>query len=172
MKKKVISTQKLLFWTMLIMILPMLGACQKDDGMDQEGVINLKDIPENPIFADLPLVGTTWKLIGFGDERSGKVKLAEPKDCENCYKINFLENGEIWGRSHVNQTKGSFLLEENNNYNFKQFSFGRMSYAGELLDGDRFIDAMKEANRYDVTSRGLFLYYSSREYLLFQPSME
>jgi len=119
MKKKVISTQKLLFWTMLIMILPMLGACQKDDGMDQEGVINLKDIPENPIFADLPLVGTKWKLVGFANSETGKIKVADVglrgedrlPECARCFTLFFDEMGVFEFFSTLNKFMRNYRVE-------------------------------------------------------------
>jgi hypothetical protein len=47
--------------------------------------------------------------------------------------------------------------------------FGLRTYAGETEDGYRFIDAMKKVNAYDISSKGLTLYYDKNEYLLFEP---
>lgn len=172
MKNGVVIREKALLWAILIMILSVFGACQKEGGLDEEGMIDLKDIPENPEYANLSLIGTTWKLIGFGNESTGKLKPAEPEDCEKCYKISFNDNGEIWGQSIVNFVNGSFSFEQNTDRVFKEFSFGQMTYAGEFHDGGLFIDAMKGVSKYDITTRGLLLYYSSREYLLFEPKLE
>ena len=178
MKKKVISTQKLLFWTMLIMILPMLGACQKDDGLDQEGVINLKDIPENPIFADLPLVGTKWKLVGFANSETGKIKVADVglrgedrlPECARCFTLFFDEMGVFEFFSTLNKFMRNYRVENIDSQLF--FEGGYRTTAGERGDGEKFAAAMYKVDKFNISSRGLALYYGSSDYLLFQPSME
>src|SRR5690554_1126090 len=179
MKKKVVSTQKLFFLAMLIMILPMLGACQKDDGLDQEGVINLKDIPENPIFADLPLVGTKWKLVGFANSETGKIKVADvglrgegnlPK-CAKCFTF-FLDEDNTYEYFTVeNRAIGTYRIE--NTENRLIFEGGYITMVGEIGgDGEKYAAAMYKVERFNISSLGLSLNYSSHEYLLFQPSME
>lgn len=173
MKKASIFNVKNPFWAILIMALPLLGACQKDGEIDQEGMIDLKDIADNPAFADLPLIGTTWKLIGFGNERSGKIKPAKPEaDIRGTYMLVFENQGTISGYTSTNAALGKYELPNPNKGQVTILHFGRMTYINELYDGNKYIDAIREVSKYDITSQGLFLHYSSREYLLFEPKIE
>lgn len=171
MKKKAISAQKFLFWAMLIMILPMLGACQKDGGIDQEGTINLKDISENPEYANLPLIGTTWKLIGFANTKTGKVKTVKLGSPQS-YSLYLTDDREIWGHTSANTVKGKYELFDKEANNIKVLAFTAITYVNEMGEPIDYYEAMKKVDRFHVTTRGLSLYYDSESFLLFKPHTE
>jgi len=170
MKNRVIIRGKTLFLAIFIMILPMLGACQKDGKLDEEGMIDLKDIPENPEYANLPLVGTSWKLIGFADTKTGKVKKVKPGS-PHSYSLNFTNEGDIWGHTSANTIKGKYeLFNKANKINVLAFTAITFVYEmGEPID---YQEAMIKVDRFHVTSLGLSLYYDSESFLLFRPLTE
>lgn len=170
MKNRVAIGQKTLLWVILIMILPVLGACQKDLGIDEADTIDLKDIPENPEYANLPLVGTSWKLLGFADIKTGKVKKVKPGS-PHSYSLNFTNEGDIWGHTSANTIKGKYeLFNEANKINV--LAFTAITYVNEMGEPIDYQEAMIKVDRFHVTSRGLSLYYDSESFLLFRPLTE
>jgi|GEM_PF-3307282 len=85
----------------VIFLLPILGGCQDDE--PPEGEVQLSEILENPDYASLPLVGTSWKLIGFVDEQWKRVKLVEPDGevpiCLHLMKMVKYADGHLLTRS-------------------------------------------------------------------------
>lgn len=84
-----------LLWMVLVVALALFGACQKED-MDGEGTVSLSSIPENREYANLPLIGTKWQLIGFANTKTGRIKLTEKTawECDECFTMKFYKPGE------------------------------------------------------------------------------
>ncbi len=116
---------------------------------------------------DKNLIGT-WKCIGFGNNKTDKVKPIEPKNCNKCYIITFKENGIFEGRSCFNTLKGQYKL------NKKQLKFINIwgTDVGEMEDCLLFTEIIKKTNIYNIKKNKLFLYYSNAEYLLFELKTE
>ncbi|WP_158858711.1 hypothetical protein [Lunatibacter salilacus] len=111
MKRIVIFRTKWMVFMWTVLLLPMLWGCQ-DDALP-EGEIRLSQIPDNPDYTSLPLIGTTWKLIGFVDEHRKRVKLAEPEG-ESSFLFTFKENGDLSGLTSTNTAFGKFFLDNDN----------------------------------------------------------
>src|SRR5690606_15022452 len=93
----------------LVCCLPLLGGCQKNQIGDDSNTIPLSEIPENPAFASLPLIGTKWKLIGFVDRTTNKVKSVQSSEIDN-YTLVFESNGDFAGISSTNTIMGGGLI--------------------------------------------------------------
>jgi hypothetical protein len=155
---------KRVFLVGIILLLPFLSGCQ--DNELPEGEIWLREIPDHPDYRSLSLVGTEWKLIGFLDEIRGRVKLAEP-DGEDTYLLNFTEDEEIYGRTSTNSAFGKYLLT-NGKY-LEIFQFNHLTKINELFDGRYFIESMNRVSSYNLTTKGLVLYYDDKKFMLFKP---
>lgn len=153
-------------WVVLVgvvFLLPMLGGCQ-EDGLP-EGEVRLSEIPDNPDYLSLPLVGTQWKLIGFVDARRHKVKPAEPEG-EGTYLLTFNENGEISGRTSTNTAFGKYSLDDDQ---LSILEFHNITEINELFDGRYYIESMNNVFSFNLSPKGLVLYYNAQKSLLFKP---
>jgi hypothetical protein len=160
--KRIVKTKWLVFlWT--ILLLPLLGGCQDDSLPDSQ--IRLSQIPDNPDYVSLPLIGTDWKLIGFVDGRRGRVKRPHSAG-NNSYMLVFHENGVVSGRTITNLTHGNYSLE---NEKLSISDFREVTEAGRFPDDDYFIESVNKIFKFLISTKGLELHLDSRRYLLFEP---
>jgi heat shock protein HslJ len=148
----------------IILLFPFLSGCQ--DNELPEGEIWLSEISDYPAYRSLSLVGTEWKLIGFVDEIRGRVKLAEP-DGENSYVLNFTENEEIYGRTSTNTAFGKYKVNDGSYLEIVQFN--HLTKINELFDGRYFIESVNKVSSYNLSTKGLVLYYDDKKSMLFKP---
>lgn len=165
MKKLVVFKGKWIFWVGMVFLLPILGGCQDEEL--PEGEIRLSQIPDNPDYASLPLIGTQWKLIGFVDGRRERLRLAEPTN-ENSYTIIFLKNGEFSGTTYANGMVGKYEASEIDS-SLKILELGLKSFAGEIYDSPIYTESLKNSSDFSLSPKGLVLYYDSQKFMLFQP---
>lgn len=171
MKNIFVATKNFFLWVLLIMILPLLGACQKDGGINQEVTISLKDVPENSEYTNLPLIGTKWQLIGFANEKTGKVKKVKLSQALS-YTLSFTDEREIWGYTSINTTKGKYELSDKEPNKITILTFAAITYAHEMDDSGKYVEEMNKVYRFDVTTQGLSLHYDSDNFLLFSPLIQ
>jgi hypothetical protein len=164
MKRFLIFKAKWMVFMGAVLLLPLLGGCQ-DDTLP-EGEIRLSQIPDNPDYTSLPLIGTTWKLIGFVDEHRKRVKLAEPEG-ESSFLLTFKENGEISGLTSTNTAFGTYRFSDDSILEI--LTFTNTTELNELYDGAYFIASMNNVFSSALSSKGLALNYDSQKFMLFTP---
>ena len=107
-----------------------------------------------------------WKLAGFGDVSSSGIKNAEPND-EWCYVLKFKERGELAGMTSTNSFEGTY--EINYSKSIIQILIGFITKVGEYLDGELYIESLKNVNFFTLEKDELKLYYNDgQNYLLFK----
>jgi hypothetical protein len=148
----------------MVFLLPILGGCRDEEL--PEGEIRLSQIPDNPDNTSLPLIGTTWKLIGFVDEQRKRVKLAEPEG-ESSFLLTFKENGDLSGLTSTNTAFGKFFLDNENLLKISRFN--HLTKINELFDGRYYIESMNKVFSFNLSPKGLALYYDSQKFMLFKP---
>jgi len=158
-----------LLWLVFVVILPLLGACQKENEMEEEGAVPLSEIPENPTFAGLPLIGTKWQLIGFVNANTGRIKKAE-KPLENTYTVLFNEDSTFTGHTYSNIMVGEAEIDIAKQY-LRIIKIGGTEI-NEFYDGRMFFECMRDVVNFTLGPRGLSLYYSRDNYLLLKPLIE
>ena len=123
-------------------------------------------LPESTYPTPIPLKGTTWKLAGFVDMKTGKLTELEPKDCAECYTLTFDTDYTAIGKS-----ESEFVMIDLLDLD----KYSLLTTIGELYDGDRFRYSMTSIESFTVTSEELKLYYYSNvathtiAYLFFKP---
>ncbi|ASB48231.1 META domain-containing protein [Alkalitalea saponilacus] len=166
MKTKTINKQTYIVGMGLILLLFLIMACNKNEINAQDDTVLLREISENPSYISLPLLETTWTLIGFANEKSNRIKLAVPND-DNCYTLIFGDNGSIKGHTSTNIAGGKYYLDNKSTINI--ISFGPETYINEIFDGKAFIDAVNNVFSYQITQKGLVLKYQKDKHMLFKP---
>lgn len=164
MKRFLIFKAKWMVFMGAVLLLPLLGGCQ-DDALP-EGEIPLSQIPDNPDYTSLPLIGTPWKLIGFVDEHRKRVKLAEPEG-ESSFLLTFKENSDLSGLTSTNTAYGKYFLDIDNRLKISQFN--HITKINELFDGRYYIESMNNVSSFSLSPKGLKLYYDTQKFMLFKP---
>lgn len=149
----------------------LFGSCQ-DLEQAKEIFLSLSDIDNLPVSDTVPLVGTRWRLLGFGKEGSERVRVAEPRDTDSQLWLEFFEDGKLEGFSSGNLLSGKYFYIPTNQFELLEFYV--LSYAGESGDGLYMTRSLKNADMGKVESKGLKIFYSEndrRHYMLFRPLM-
>lgn len=133
------------------------SGCQKDE--------------QDTGYAELPLIGTKWKLVGFANEKTGEIQLAEPSGNET-YTLQFKEGSFIEGVTSTNRAHGKYELFEDTGGKISIVQFGAITEINELYDGNQYIEAMRLVDNYRINAQSLSLYYSTDDYLLFRPQSD
>ena len=115
------------------------------------------------------LIGTKWKLVGFYDnDINTKIfKEAEPKDCKECYILEFDTDSTVTGYSTSNPTFGWYKID----YSLlilKFIQFHCVSEVGEIGDGNLYVEVINKVNSFSFAEKELKLFYNDKKnYLLF-----
>ena len=149
---------------LLINILLIFSACSEKTDKSEE-----KDL----------LLNSAWKLVGFVDVETEKMKEAEPTD-EWCFILRFkegnftpelsnsLEGGKkLSGSSSTNSFEGAYEIDESKNS--INISIGLMTQVNEYLDGELYMKSLKNTDFFSLEEDELKLYYNNgQNYLLFK----
>ncbi|MCK5028574.1 MAG: hypothetical protein KAR57_03000 [Bacteroidales bacterium] len=141
-------------------------SCEEENNSD-ENIIPLSEVTINESYLQLSLVETKWKLIGFGNYTSNTLKKAEPEG-DSCYILHFHLDNKITGWTSTNKIGGSYQL----NISSQELIFSYFGGAeiNELFDGNDYVDAIHQVHSYEITNKGLALYYDNQTlFLLFKP---
>ena len=158
------TVTKILFLCGIVVL--MAFSCEKNN-TESENIISLSEVPVNESYLQLSLVGTTWKLIGFGNYTSNTLKKAEPEG-DSCYVLRFHLDNKITGWTSTNKIGGSYQL--NISSHELKFSYFGGTEINELFDGNNYVDAIHQVHSYAITNKGLVLYYDKQTlFLLFKP---
>lgn len=141
----------------------IIVGCQESALPDGEGadVKRLTQIPDNTDYVSLDLIETEWQLIGFVN--GSRVRL--PKT-PGGYTLNFHEGGVVSGRTAANLTHGSYTLA---NKKLLVSDFRDVTEAARFPDDEPFIASINSIYMYQISTKGLALYYDTQKYLLFKP---
>jgi hypothetical protein len=111
---------------------------------------------------ELSLKGTKWKLAGIVDETSKLTEL-EPKDCEECYTLEFDTDSTALLQSVSNEGKAYI--------NRVPPILGTQTERGEAGDGYLFVDILYFITSYTLEKNKLKFFYIKNEkesYLLYK----
>lgn len=162
---------RLSFLMLLISKMTFFGACQ-ELGETEENYLSLSDIGELAEQDSISLIGTRWRPLGFGEEGSDRIRVAEPRDTDSQLWLEFYEDGTIEGRSSNNLLSGKFHNFSNNQFELLEFYV--LSYALESGDGLYMTSSLENADMGNVETKGLKVYYTENEqrlFMLFRPLM-
>ncbi|MDR2126334.1 MAG: hypothetical protein LBP63_05860 [Prevotellaceae bacterium] len=137
MKKIILQT------TAILLILAGVVACGKEN---ENNEINT-------------LKGTKWKLAGIVDTETGVLKELEPKDCEQCYTLDFDTDTTAHGQSSSND----III----NISKMPPTIGGTK-RNESGDGHLYMDLWYDVNSYNREDNKLKFFYEKDSYLLFK----
>ncbi len=152
--------------TLVLPILLSLG-CSKNEIKEDSHTIPLNQIADHPAYASLPLTSTLWQLAGFANARHQTIKLAEPAG-EETFLLAFEQNGVLSGSTSTNTAGGSYQLTDQEN-GLTVSAFSNITKINELFDGMQYIETMNDVFLYRLSPKGLCLFYTKDDYLLFHP---
>ncbi len=117
----------------------------------------------------MKLIGTKWKLVGFYDVEKDSLKEVDPKDCGECYTLEFNTDSIFSIFSSVNELRGEYIADYNN-YSFQIIDFGGTK-VGEYDDGNLYAEPFwnKDFQIFSLRGKELKLFYNGKkDYLLFK----
>jgi hypothetical protein len=154
-RKQTMKAVQKLSMLFLLFALTGVGGCDKMDTLP----------PEAPLGDPAGLTGTTWKLIGYVDVKTRELTEAEPKDCGQCYTINFTAETEGIAYSVLNEIQM--------NLSKKPF-FGGRTKIGDSTIGNAvlFYEALETVDSYLLGNDELRFYYSDKQKYLRYKLME
>jgi len=134
-------------------------------------VLSLSEIPDLENHGEISFIDTKWRLLGFGEESSNRIRLAERRDSENQLWLLFNDNGTFEGFSTGNILSGNYSSIGDNQ--IEVLDFFVTTSAGELTDdGYKFTEKMKHAYMGEVSKKGFIASYqieNKTNYMLFRP---
>ena len=114
------------------------------------------------------LVNTKWKLISILDVETCAVTELEPKDCQECYTLEFLKDDIIYTFSCSNGYTGNYLIDYNkNSLNVGSFLGTRRN---ELWGGKLYIHLLESIQSFSIEKKELYLYYNDKKNRDYTPS--
>lgn len=130
----------------LLMIL-LVWSCSKDDAESSDKILTTH----------------TWKCVGIGNTSNSDIADILPSD-EHCYLLSFTENGDFQGTSSTNELFGKYWIK-GNNIGISQLGWTEIC---ELENGDEYLTALENIERFEIVDNQLRLYYhSDQKYLLY-----
>lgn len=162
------AIMRLIFPAALLITILLCSSCQDVD-LEPGDVVTLSKISNIKNHRSLTLIGPEWRLLGFGNTENNTVRIAKPAESGNSapFLLRFNEDQTVGGVSSTNSVYGIYELD-GNQLHFTQF--GTITEINELFNGPQYIESMNQVHSYDITKKGLVLFYSGKiEYLLFQP---
>ncbi len=172
MKSEGFKYRKLSCLMLFLSSMTLFGSCQ-DIEQAKQIFLSLSDIEELPEDDTVPLVGTRWRLLGFGEEGSDRIRLAEPGNTDFQFWLEFHEDGTLEGLSSGNLLAGKYQSVPKNQFELLEFYV--LSYAGESGDGLYMTKSLRNADSGKIESKGLKIFYIENEqrlYMLYRPLMQ
>jgi hypothetical protein len=113
------------------------------------------------------LTGTKWKLAALVDVQTRESVKPEPKECNQCYTLEFKSDTTATGKSVLNTLH--FIVTPSNI---------DMILMTEIWDGENnnvalFYDALLTLDTYEYSKDELKIYYDKKnKYLLYKPLIQ
>lgn len=115
----------------------------------------------NDVDLDPKLIGTKWKLEGFGNYQSNNFRMAKPSEGDSFVLI--FDNNRIWnGVTSTNKINGNYIMDGNK----INLSIEIMTEINEFFDGLEYIEAIEDVHSYELLDKKLILNYGEAKYLL------
>jgi len=161
-----VNNKTIIFTISILCVLLIVSGCGELNSTDG----NAKKSPDDNE-SPAGLTGTSWKLVGIVDTKTGTIKELAPKDCEACYTlwfdtdftfsaINITSRWKLDLRSlNPNALMNDMLHCERYDKNNKDY-----------CDSDKFWRSLLTTESWSVTDEELKLFtYGGFSYLLFTP---
>lgn len=126
------------------------------------------DRSEQLLPPDQSLVGTVWKLEGFGADNN-TLTVAQPHN-EESYLLHLQKNVNAFGITSVNTFRAEYKVDTT----LGTLTIGLLGTTkiNEQQDGQRYVDCLSRIKRYQHDDATLRLYYSDTEYLQYRPATD
>jgi len=109
------------------------------------------------------LLEKKWKTIGAVDVKTGALTQFEPKDCQECYTLTYLNDSLFASYSSANNGFGTYNYEGHNVQVTEHFATEVM----EIGDGIQWNDVLMRVDFFTLLEKELRLYYNDKQnYLL------
>ncbi len=115
-----------------------------------------------------PLVGTVWKLEGFGSPDTSALIIPQPVN-EYNYQLLLESGGNAYGESSANYMAGKYMCDEE-----KQtlgIDMQVLTEAMDTPDGQLYIERLSKIHRYEMQGDVLRLYHPEG-YLQYRPAAD
>lgn len=157
------KTKKMFFPFLLILITIGIGACEEKESDS----VSINQIEKNSSYLELSFTNTKWKLIGFVNVKHETIKMAKPES-DSCYVLTFYSDNTFHGITSTNHVEGRYEMNlKTGILKIKQLGGTEIN---ELYNGKYYIESLYLIDSFQITDRGLELYYENKKYyLLFQP---
>ncbi|MDR2969865.1 MAG: hypothetical protein LBV32_09735 [Tannerellaceae bacterium] len=114
------------------------------------------------------LKGTKWKLEGIADDRTGTLKVLEPKDCEECFTLTFDTNSTFSGFSTTRNLSGECNIDyATNAINISMYFLPALD---ELdFDAELYVRDLENVFSFSLQENNtkLILYFNDKSYFLY-----
>ena len=134
----------------------------EDNGVEHYMLYEKKELENS-----LSLVNTKWKLKGILDVETNTLTELEPKDCAECYTLEFMLYGHILGKGEKSylRTKNSPYIV---NYALSTVQLGEIHtlYDTETPNGKIFLENIydfMELEQFELRENELRLYYNNKK---------
>lgn len=154
-------------WIAVLLLIFLSAGCNKNDINEESHIVPLNQVADQPAYVSLPLTGLLWQLTGFANVKHQTIKLAEPAG-EETFLLAFEQNGLLSGSTSTNTAGGSYHFTDQEN-GLRVSAFSNITEVNELFDGMRYIETMSDVFSYHLSPKGLCLFYTKDDYLLFHP---
>lgn len=154
-------------WIVVVVITTFMGFCGcEKTPVAKGGGGDLQGGEENS------LIGTKWKLVGFFDAENNELTEAEPKECNECYVLEFQTDSNMIVDGYVNTMHKKYFIDYST-YTIQFYGYPIITLVdGNSYDEKKFFAAVNNTKSIDVINDdSLKLYHQSdgkRNYLLLQ----
>lgn len=124
------------------------------------------DRSEQLLPPDQPLVGTVWKLEGFGSPDTSALIIPQPVN-EYNYQLLLESGGNAYGKSSVNYMAGKYMCDEEKRT--LGIDMQVLTEALDTPDGQLYIERLSKIYRYEMRGDILRLYHPEG-YLQYRPA--
>lgn len=109
---------------------------------------------------DPKLMGTKWKLEGFGNYQTDNFRAAKPSEGDSFILI--FDNNRKWnGVTSTNNVNGNYTIDGNK----INLSIEMITEINEFFDGLEYTKALEDVHSYELSDKTLILNYGEYKYM-------
>ncbi len=145
--------------------LSLYSMCQKSETRPKQTTKNqyktvpLNTIPDDPRYLQLSLQNG-WRFVGYANDSTQQIELVS-EAYKNRYGIGFSQD-----TIYISTQRNSLYASYHADSLTKTISMGVIGGTKAKDDSPEFMMCMYRMFKYNITAKGLCLYYSENEYLL------